>query len=63
MASKQPTISDELLALGFGHRANAHTRNTGQREVFNLKTGELAGCMTAHEACEWMAARRLAGAA
>ncbi len=46
------SISDRLARLGYSHRRDANTVNTGRREVFVKKTGEVVGRFNAHEAVE-----------
>lgn len=56
-AATAPSISDQLAGLGYGHRRDANTHNTGQRVIFVKRTGEVVGRFTAHEAVEHFLAR------
>jgi hypothetical protein len=54
--ARAPSLEDALRAAGYGHRKTRETISSGQREVFDLKTGAVVGSMTAHEGWEFLAA-------
>ena len=58
--SIEPTLEQELAALGFGHRAHP-TRSghaEGKRIVYRLSDGKEIGSLSAHEAWEWLHEKR-----
>jgi hypothetical protein len=59
MSNAALSISDELAALGVGHRPS---KFNSKRECFRIDTGEIIGDMDAKQASEFIAGLRQANA-
>ena len=57
MQAKEQSISDQLAAMGYGHRRDDTTENDGKRVVFNVESGKIVGRFDAFEAIRFLKAR------